>query len=843
MKKISVGLGFLILGLAKMTSAQTALERPTRLPALGRSLVSNGDSTAMAQNPANIAFLPGPELRWSGYFLNGEATSSHQGNALGFALPIPFLHLATGLRLDLVSPSSDVSTAMSRTGLSYQWLTWNIAMGSEVAAIGFSFEHSYSNQTEFHNFGTWSVGTTLRPTDYLGVAAVVQQVDAPVSDGGIRLGTSYMFGATVRPLGTGLIEVSIEGSFVDENGGYWLPRAVLNVGIPELGQLRGDVTWVDPEGKMGEPGWVASTALVVHANARKGSAELSLGARYGDALGGDAGSRFYENLYGEAAIRGFRDTYAAENLGYAVRVRVEDTPKGRSHTTMLRNLWALSEEKNLRTVLLELRASPADSLAHLEEFVDAMLLLRQKGKKILCHLEDGSGASLYACSQADRFLINPAGGIRYGGLKSDSFYIGGLLKKVGVDADFVRIGAHKSAPETLTNEQGSPTTVDDRTVLLQEAEREISSTIARGRSQTVDAIRAAAGKGPFTSLEAKELGLVDGFAFDDMLPQKVNDLSGENLRIEKGNLTHTRSDRFAPDKQIAIIYVEGDMVDGRSQVFPFVGIRTAGSYTIAESLKKVREDRGVGAVVLRVETGGGSAMASDVIWREVQLTAAKKPVIVSMGSAAASGGYYISSAGTYVYANPLTITGSIGIFFGKVELSGLLQNIGVNVETLRTTPTADMDSMFRPYTPDERTLLQGKIQQFYNLFLRRVADSRHMTKEAVDAVGQGRVWTGRQAKSHKLVDDLGGLRQALAKARVLADLRDDAPIVELPILPQSLIGKMLGIEGLKQQLANEPPFPVPADLRKALQQVAPYALYSPDEALARIESLPQLLDE
>jgi protease IV len=839
MKKISFGLGLILLGLARAAWSQSALERPTRLPALGRSLVSNGDSTAMAQNPANIAFLPGPEFRWTGYFLNGEAQSSQQGHAFGFALPIPFLHLATGLRLDLVSPSSSVASQMSRTGLSYQWLTWNVAMGSEVAAIGFSFEHSYSNQSDFHDFGTWSVGTTLRPFDYLGIAGVVQQVDAPTSTAGNRLGTSYQFGLSARPLGTGLIEASLEGNYVDENGGYWMPRAVLDVGIPELGRLRGDVTWVDPEGKLGTPAWVASTALVINVNARKGSGELSLGARYGDALGPDAGERFYENLYGEMAIRGFREAYAADNLGYAVRVRLEETPKGRSHTAWLRSLWAFSEEKNLRTVLLELRASPADSLAHLEEVVDAILLLRQKGKKVLCHLEDGSGASLYACSQADQLLINPAGGIRYGGLKSDSFYLAGLLRKVGVSADFVRIGAHKSAPEMFTNEQGSPTTASDRAELLQEAEREISSTIARGRKQSVEQIRKATTKGPFTSLEAKELGLVDGFAFDDMLPEKVNNLSGESLHIEKGGLAHTRSDRFAPDKQIAVVYVEGDMVDGRSHVYPFIGLRTAGSYTIAESLKKVREDKGVGAVVLRVETGGGSAMASDVIWREVQLTAAKKPVVVSMGSAAASGGYYISSAGSYLYANPLTITGSIGIFFGKVELSNLLRNVGVNIETFRTTPTADIDSLFRPYTPEERHVLEQKIQQFYNLFLRRVSDGRHMTKEAVDAVGQGRVWTGRQAKSHGLVDDLGGLRQALAKARVLADLRDDAPIVELPVLPQTLISRVLGIEGLKQMQASDP-FPVPQELRKALEQVAPYALYAGDEPLARIETLPEL---
>jgi protease IV len=618
-----------------------------------------------------------------------------------------------------------------------------------------------------------------------------------------------------------------------------MPRAVLDVGIPDLGRLRGDVTWVDPEGKIGTPAWVASTSLVIHGNARAGSAELSLGSRYGSALGETAGDRFYENLHGEVALLSFREVYAAENQEYAVRVRIEETPSGRKFTRFLRDLWALADEDNLRTVLFEVRARPADSLAHLEEFVDAILLLRSKGKKVLCHLEDASGAALYACSQADRTLINPSGGIRYGGLKSQSFYLGSLLKKVGISADFVRIGAHKSAPEMLTREGGSETAISDRSEMLQQAELEISTTIARGRRKTVEEVRKSAEVGPFTALEAKTHGFVDGYAFDDMLGDKVNELSGQKLRLESGSRALTRSDRFAPDQRVAVVYVEGDMVDGRSKTYPIIGIRTAGSYTIAESLKKVREDKSVGAVVLRIETGGGSAMASDVIWREVQLTAAKKPVVVSMGTAAASGGYFISTAGSYVYANPLTITGSIGIFFGKVELSGLLRNAGVNVDTLRTTPMADMDSMFRPYTDEERTVLQGKIQQFYNIFVRRVADGRHMTVEAVDALGQGRVWTGRQAKAQGLVDDLGGLRQALAKARVLADLRDDAPIIELPVPPGSLLGKVLGLEGLKAELGAEP-LPIPAGLKTTLEQIAPYALYSADEPLARIEALPQI---
>jgi protease-4 len=375
--------------------------------------------------------------------------------------------------------------------------------------------------------------------------------------------------------------------------------------------------------------------------------------------------------------------------------------------------------------------------------------------------------------------------------------------------------------------------------MLQDVEIELSAGIAKGRDITVEELRKSVKKGPFTAVEAKRAQLVDGFAFDDMLEEKTRDLAGDDLVFEKGSQAATKRDRFGPAERVAIVYVSGDMVDGQSQSIPFLGMETAGSYTIADSLKQVREDPSVAAVVLRIETGGGSAMAADVIWREVQLTATKKPVVVSMGAAAASGGYYIASPGSYIYANPLTITGSIGIFYGKMDFAGLLGKIGVNIETLRTEQHADSQSPFRPFTDEEREILKDKIRQFYGLFLRRVADGRGLSRKEIDAVGRGRVWTGRQAKDHKLVDALGGLRQALAKARVMGGVRDDAPILELPKRRTSLLGKLLGVEGLKAELNSQTP--LPKELMDIAKAVAPYALYGEDQPLARIELLPDLM--
>jgi protease IV len=245
----------------------------------------------------------------------------------------------------------------------------------------------------------------------------------------------------------------------------------------------------------------------------------------------------------------------------------------------------------------------------------------------------------------------------------------------------------------------------------------------------------------------------------------------------------------------------------------------------------VRENPGIRAVVLRIDSPGGSSMCADVIWREVELTARVKPVVVSMGGVAASGGYYIAVPATRIFANPLTVTGSIGIFYGKADVTGLLGKVGVTVETYKTAPRADAESIFRPYTEDERRVLRGKLDQLYGVFLARVGAGRHMTATQVDAVGQGSVWTGAEAQARGLVDELGGLRAALDYARRAAGLSATAPIVELPRPKTTLLGTLLGVPGLR---ASEGEL-VPAPVAEVVRALGPFLVYSGDQALARLE--------
>jgi protease-4 len=813
--------------------AQTPVDRPTPLPAFGRSVVSVEDGSAIVLNPANLGFQPSWELRWQAAFFDDRAVVPYQGHAFSLSTPIDLLGIGVGVRVDVVDPPEDNATARYGNRSNYAWLTGALAFApSDTTALGVSFKRAYSENPEIDTWSSWSLGYTARPANPVGFSVVLHDINAPTNDSGARLDRSYDIGLALRPTGSRAIELGLEGKYVDAYNPYWIPRATLGVDIPTLGRLRGDFQLSDPDERAQERAWLASVQMAFAFNQPAGSMELAAGTTFGNGLGRTASGQAHKNLITDVAFRGFREASAAESPLHALRIRLEDTPGTRDHIALLRRLWKIAEdEANVAAVVLEVRTAPADSLARVAELRDAIWYLRQRGKRVVCHLEDADGSSLYLCSAANRVLLNPAGGIRFAGLRTRYFYAKSLLDKLGIRADFVKIGAHKSAPEMFMRDGASDVARADKLDLLQQYERHFLQGVSVGRRIPAQQVRERIAKGPFIASEAKAAGLVDGFAFDDQIEAETGKLLGYSVKLYDDEKVVERAPKnFGVTRGIAVVYVDGDMVDGRSQTIPLIGVKMVGSYTIAESLKQAREDDRIGAVVLRIESGGGSAMAADVIWRQVQLTARIKPILVSMGSAAASGGYYIAAPATRVYANPLSITGSIGIFYGKADVSELLRKIGVSVEVYKTAPRADAESIFRPFTDDERIELERKVAQFYDMFLGRVAEGRRLTKQQVDLVAQGRVWTGEQAFHRKLVDEIGGMRQVLAEARKLADLSEDAPIVEMPD-ESSLLGRLINAAGAE---AKEPTL-LPPQMLEMARAVAPFAFHPSDKPLARIE--------
>jgi protease IV len=818
---------FCAMGLLGTTSLaqQSSLPRPQRVPEFGRAVASSDDSTAIATSPANLAFAPGTEFRWSSVYLKESLAVPWQGHAVSASTRLPF-NFATGVRLDLLAPPDGVGALVAPR---YQWLTWGLALRTGPhSALGLSIQGSFSDGAYASDLHSISLGYSNRPFDAVGLSLVAHDINAP-SNGFYSLNRSYTGGLAVRPLGTRHAELGLELNYIEEDQ-VWTPRAVLGVDVPYVGRLRGDFAVTDPTAA-DQRAWQASAGLSFFVNQMDSSFEANGGVVTGDALG--PGKAL--NPYAGVAMRNFREPVGVEAQRYAVRIRLEETPSSRVHVGFLRQLWSLAKEPLVDGVVFELRSAPANSLAEIQELRDAVFELRRAGKRTLCHLEDAGGAAMYFCAATNKTYINPSGGLRFAGMRSQHLYFSRLLDKLGVQADFIRIGPHKSAPEQFTRTGSTDVSRADKIDLLQQYERHFVDGMAAGRNLTAEQVRARISQGPFVSREAIEQGLIDGLAFDDEVDKKLQELTGRSTPVRWDTRRPTASATFGGGGAVALVYIDGDMIDGRSRSVPFLGMEVAGSYTIADTLKAVRENPDIKAVVIRVSTPGGSSVAADVMWRQVKLTAEKKPTVVSMGSVAASGGYYLAMGASRVFANPLTVTGSIGVFYGKADVSELLNRIGVDVETYRTSERADAESFFRPFTDDERKILEQKIQIWYRDFLGRVAEGRKMTIEDVDKVAQGRVWTGQQAQQHGLVDELGGLRQALNYAREQAGLSPDAAIVELPVIDQSLLARLVGLSGLNADTQSLLGMPMPKGLTSTLRALGPFVIHDGETPLMRLE--------
>jgi protease-4 len=407
---------------------------------------------------------------------------------------------------------------------------------------------------------------------------------------------------------------------------------------------------------------------------------------------------------------------------------------------------------------------------------------RASGKPIVAYLESGGAGEYYLASAADRVLMMPAGQLDLAGLASYELFFRGALDKIGVFPDMLHIGDYKTASNTFT-ERGFTAAHREMTQSLnRDWHDELVRAVARGRKIPEDQARAAVDGGPYTAEDAKAAGLVDALAYldqvDDHAPiQGTHEVEGNQYEqvVASSGGAGLSTDR------IALLYAVGTIASGQSSFDAPTGT-VLGSDTFNGWLRKVRVDPSVRAVVVRIDSPGGSAIASEVIWRELMLTRDVKPVIVSMGDVAASGGYYIAAPAQTIIAEPGTLTGSIGVVTGKFVVQGALDKLGVGTGAVSDGRFAEINSPFRPFSPEERARVEEQMQTTYELFLSRVAEGRHETTAKVDAIAQGRVWTGRQAREIGLVDQLGGLDDAIRIAKERARL-DPRARVDLTVYP------------------------------------------------------------
>lgn len=476
---------------------------------------------------------------------------------------------------------------------------------------------------------------------------------------------------------------------------------------------------------------------------------------------------FVINLEGQLQERSVDNPFSQYLGGAASTIGLDD---------LLDGIKKAKENDKIKGIYIEAGAFAPDSYASLQAVRKALVDFKKSGKWIVAYGDIYTQATYYVASVADKVYLNPSGQIDWHGLASQTMFLKDALAKFGVQMQVVKVGAYKSATEMFTGDKMSDANREQVTAFLGGIWQNVCQDVAKSRKVSVEQLNQYADNF-ITFAEPKSyvgMKLVDGLLYHDQLKDEVKKLMklGKDDDISTIGLAGIMNVPGGKEEgdEIAVYYAYGDIVDGASGALSQSESVIDGT-KVSKDLEDLADDDDVKAVVVRINSGGGSAYASEQMWRAIQLVKAKKPVVVSMGGMAASGGYYMSCSANWIVAEPTTLTGSIGIFGMFPDMSGLVtQKLGVKFDEVKTNKNSAFGTMARPFSEEEMAYLSSYISRGYSLFRQRVADGRHMSVDAVEKVAQGHVWVGQDALKIKLVDQLGGLDDAVAKAAKLAKL-------------------------------------------------------------------------
>jgi protease IV len=523
-----------------------------------------------------------------------------------------------------------------------------------------------------------------------------------------------------------------------------------------------------------------------------------------------------------------RDSKPGANLAQAFSA---EQPGTMTLSRVLQSINEATKDDRIVAMLLDGReGSIPNGYATMEEVRTALKKFQATGKKIIAYDVTLSEQDYYLASLADEVIVNPMGTMELNGLSSQQMFFKGALEKYGVGVQVIRVGDYKSAVEPYLRDDLSAANKEQTKVLLSDLWAKFLNHVADSRQLDQNKLQQLVNaKGYLDPEEAKQADLIDQVGYYDQVADKLRGLTKETDKTDSDKTESFRqvdlgtyANKMIPtagvdtnaESKVAVIYAEGTIVDGRG------GLETIGGDRFAEEFRQLRKDEQVKAIVLRVNSPGGSATASDVILREILLTKEKKPVIVSMGNVAASGGYWIAAGADQIFAEENTITGSIGVFGLLSNIQKIANDNGVTWDVVKTGEFADINSNVRPKTEAELAIYQQSVDKTYGLFISKVADYRHLPVAKVKEIARGRVWSGKEAIKIGLVDRLGGLESAIAFAAKQAELGDSWQLEEYPqnnpfetqILQQLFASKVLEV-----QAKNDP---ITAQLLKIKQQLS-----------------------
>lgn len=793
-------------------------------------LAGEHDARAVAANPGGLALLRGTELALVVDLEDPDVATSAGPGVGGYAATViggrVIPRFAIGMAAEWLRPSRS-QLALDREEPFRLTVALATTFGKNIGA-GVSWHHFHA-EGPLSGVDAFDLGVSTRWGNHLAVGAAVRDL-ATSRIANVPVQRRYELEALFRPLGRDVLELALGGriSEDDADADGWARLSariargfIVHAGI-ETRQLHAITA---PLGVEVEGRDVRAMLGLELSFGRIGVTAIASGLRddLGDRhfLGGQLVVR--SSALGPASVIGPSDHLERVELSGAIGLR--------EVTSLVARLRQIARDPTAKGLVVTFDGASA-GWGTLEELRNEILAVKKTGKKVFAYMVSGTGRDYFVATAADKIYIDPAGGLRLVGMAGSTMYFRGAFDLLGVVPQFAKIAEYKSAPESFTQTGPSETAAKMQNDLFDSLWDRWVTAVAEARKLSKDEVKALIDSGPYTAGDlAKDTKLVDAVAGPDKVAQLVASEMGEILAVSVP--PSERPDRWKRPA-IAVIYVDGDIVDGASRTIPFLGQKLVGSETLVNAISAARADPRIGAIILRIDSPGGSALASELISREVFATRGTKPILCSLSDVAASGGYFIAAGCELIYAEPMTMTGSIGIFYGKFDVSGLAAKLGIAQTVYKRGQRADIESLFRAYTDEERVVLLDKLRYMYGRFVGAVAEGRNMKKEEVDAVGRGHVYTGEQARPLRLVDRFGGLGDVLDEAKRQMNLSSETRVqlVELPDLPSSWLGAITNLLGLRaEETVSLTDLPAIRDL---LRGIPASLLVAPEGAQARL---------
>ncbi|HWV36846.1 MAG TPA: signal peptide peptidase SppA [Vulgatibacter sp.] len=736
----------------------------------GSASLTDGPN-ALAVNPAGLGFQRGLSLMYlhetgpgtRGGFDTADGDGLYLGDRiLGF--------IGFGVGVEWVRPNA------SDDELHYRRTSWALSVGDESISLG-GAAHVFTRGL-MDDRTTWDLGLMVRPVRFASVGFAVRDLFGP-SAGGVALPRHYVASIGARPFGDWLtlaVDGEVLGAENEDVAHGFGSMALGYTGIARI--LRGVSVFTSFTHRVdgGDP-------LVIQGGLSLDVDGLGLfGTPLARTKGGDAGF-----LLG-ATLRAYEvPPFEPSPRPKVVQVDLEKALASRNELRLfpgeprdplldfVAGVEALALDDRVQGLILDVR-SPDLGMGRAFEVRRALEAFRRRGKKVALLLHQADDAIYSLAAAADKVWVTPDAALFVNGFTSDALFFGGTLEMIGVSVDVAKVGAYKDAPDAFTRRDATDAQKEVTRSLLDDIWPRYLAEMAAARGMSEARFRGAVDRGILSPEEAIDLGLADEAIYPDQLEERAGALLGEPAHLSREvPFGPRRWASWGPAPEIAVIPIEGTITAGFSEG-GFGLVQTTGARTVVKSLQEAAGDPQVRAIVLRIDSSGGDAGGSQLIWRAVVEARRKKPVIAVMSDVAASGGYFAAAAAERIFAAPDTLTGSIGIFWIKPSLEGLLGKLEVGIDREQRGAHAGIADPTRPWSPGEQEAAQRWVDTFYRIFVQAVAEGRGLGFDEVDAVARGRVWTGAQAKERRLVDELGGLSDALRAARVAGGLAPDAPV-------------------------------------------------------------------